>query len=116
MQRSKAQASHKSNNNNNNINKLSQVNRSLSTSSSSFSLTDHINNLPGANQLKGLVDGMTRFFPPTGDRKRSTVPYVTPARKRKDTDKSAATRSGAEDSDGTALFSDDGKSDADGKL
>ncbi|XP_067932169.1 histone acetyltransferase KAT6B-like isoform X1 [Watersipora subatra] len=113
VQRSKAQATQKGYNNNNNINKFSEANRSLSTSSSSFSLTEHINSLPGGNQLKGLVDGMTRFFTPAGQRKRSMPLYVPMARKRKDTDKSGASRSAAEDSDGVGLLSDEGKSDAD---
>lgn len=87
---------------------------SSNSSSTTFSLTDQL--LSGAPlQLKGLVDGMTRFFTPTGDRKRSVTMYAPPTRKRRDTDKSGATRSAAEDSDGAGLFSDGGKSDGTGK-
>lgn len=71
--------------------------------------------MPVAHQLKGLVDGMTRFFTPTGDRKRSVPIYAAPSRKRKDTDKAVSARSGAEETDFGGLLSDDPKSDADGK-
>ena len=89
--------------------------RSSSNSSSAFTLTDQILSTAPL-QLKGLVDGMTRFFTPTGDRKRNIPLYAPPARKRKDTDKSGATRSAAEESDGAGMFSDGAKSDGTGKI
>lgn len=117
LQRSKGQPTLRANNNNNNIKSVSTPNPSCSTSSSSFSLTEHINSLPVAHQLKGLVDGMTRFFTPAGERKRANLPVYAPvSRKRKDTDKSGATRSAAEESDGAALLSDENYVDGDGRM
>lgn len=54
---------------------------------------------------------MSRFFTPTGDRKKYIPMYAPPPRKRKDSGKVGTLRSGAEESDGGGLLSDDYKSD-----
>lgn len=60
------------------------------------------------------MDGMTRFFTPIGDRKRSAAVYATPIRRRKDTDKSMS-NTAAEESDAMGLTSDGGAK-SDGKI
>lgn len=107
LQRSKVKALH--------ISKNSANDRTADSNSNSTSteLTPLSETIAGVSQLKGLVDGMTRFFTPTGERKKYVPMYAPPPRKRKDTGKSSSGfRSGAE-SDGAGLLSaDDYKSDA----
>lgn len=87
--------------------------RPVDSNSNSTELTPLSERIANVSQLKGLVDGMTRFFTPTGERKKYVPLYAPPPRKRKDTNKSLCdgVKSGME-SDGAGLLSaDDYKSD-----